>query len=162
MFVLCRLFSYFRPLFLFLTSISCNVHVYTNRIPLFDASSSALDDLYDASQLLLKMNTIQGLATQANTLLKGLQSPPQADETKFLQKCDALLDEFHVPCKDLGNGCTSSDGQSYRLVRSTDAVHVTYIGCQTKRLLSLLSVSLLSLLSPPSFSISDLFTALDD
>lgn len=87
-------------------------------IALFDASSSALDDLFDAGQLLVKENAIQGLATQASTLLQGLDRVPQENEAEFLEVCDELLDHFHVPCKDLGNGCTSSDGRSYRLVRT--------------------------------------------
>lgn len=81
--------------------------------------SSALNDLFDAGKLLVKENTIQGFATQASTLLQGLESPPQGNEANFLQICDALLDEFHVPCADPDNGCSSSDGQSYRMVRYT-------------------------------------------
>ena len=97
-------------------------HVCTNRTPsppplaLFDVSSSALDDLFDAGQLLVKENTIRGLSTQASTLLKGLDSLPQENEVAFLQICDELFDQFHVPCENSDLGCSSSDGQSHRLV----------------------------------------------
>lgn len=59
-------------------------------------SNDALDDLYDAGQLLAKMNKIRGLSIH--------------------EKCDELLDEFHVPCRDWQDGCAGSDGRSYRLV----------------------------------------------
>ena len=74
-----------------------------NGEPLFDEngrlitkSNNALNDLFDADQLLAKRNTIHGLIVQ--------------------KKCDELLDEFHIPCRDWENGCTGSDGRSYRLV----------------------------------------------
>lgn len=58
--------------------------------------NAAFRDTYDAGRLLLKMNTIRSLAAQ--------------------KKCDELLDEFHVACKDWQDGCSGSDGRSYRLV----------------------------------------------
>lgn len=67
--------------------------------------NSVLDEIYDASSLLQKINTIRGLAM-----------PGQ-------EKCDDLLKEFHVPCRDWQNGCTESDGQSYFLVSSTHYLH---------------------------------------
>ena len=59
-------------------------------------SNIAFGDLYDAGQLLVMVNTIRGLALQ--------------------EKCDELLDEFHVPCKDWQDGCSGSDGRTYQLV----------------------------------------------
>ena len=59
-------------------------------------SNNALNDVFDAGQFLAKINRIRGLSMQ--------------------EKCDELLDEFHVPCRDWQDGCSGSDGRSYRLV----------------------------------------------
>ena len=59
-------------------------------------ANTALDNLYDAGQLLAKINTIRGLATK--------------------EECDELLEEFHVPCRDWQGGCSGSDRRSYQLV----------------------------------------------
>ena len=62
--------------------------------------NQALDDIFDANNLLQKMNTIRSLTIQ--------------------EQCDDLLDQFHVPCKDWQNGCSASDGRSYRMVCSNN------------------------------------------
>ena len=58
--------------------------------------NGALNDIFDANNLLQKINTIRSLERQ--------------------KQCDDLLDQFHVPCKDWRNGCSASDGRSYRMV----------------------------------------------
>ena len=59
---------------------------------------SALNDIYDAKNLLRKINRIQGFVMPGR------------------QDCDSLLNEFHVPCTDWQFGCSESDGKSYRMV----------------------------------------------
>lgn len=59
-------------------------------------TNAALDDIFDARQMLVKMNRIRGFVLH--------------------EKCEELLDEFHVPCRDWQDGCSGSDGRSYRLV----------------------------------------------
>ena len=59
-------------------------------------NNTALANLYDAGQLLAKINTVRGLATK--------------------EECNELLEEFHVPCRDWQGGCSGSDRRSYQLV----------------------------------------------
>ena len=68
-------------------------------------ANTAAEDIFDAEALLNKINRIQGLAM------------PVAGNSAKNENCDALLSEFHVPCKDWRNGCSGSDGRSYRMVR---------------------------------------------
>ena len=66
-------------------------------------ANTAFYDIFDANNLLEKINRIRGLAF------------PTVEENEMTQ-CEALLDEFHVPCRDWQNGCSASDGRSYRMV----------------------------------------------
>ncbi len=67
-------------------------------------------DLFDASNLLDK---IEDIRTQL-TATEG--SPDEAS-------CSALIDYFHVPCKDWEDGCISSSGSSYRMVGLRDSFY---------------------------------------
>ena len=67
-------------------------------------ANTVLDDIFDANNLLEKINRIRGLTLPVD---KG---------PEMIQNCEALLDEFHVPCRDWQDGCSTSDGRSYRMV----------------------------------------------
>ena len=90
----------------------------------------ALNDIYDARQLLQKKNTIQGLTLQGLTSLRDLPTT----ENSLLDTCDALLEQFHVPCKNSESDCSSSDGQSYRMVRGWGIVGSSFFRLDSSRL----------------------------
>jgi hypothetical protein len=62
-------------------------------------------DIFDANDLLGKISDISGVLAAIDS-----NGPNEND-------CSALLEQFHVPCRDWEDGCASSSGSSYPLVR---------------------------------------------
>ena len=71
--------------------------------------NAAIDDIFDAIHLLQKIYKVHGLLADSN--------------------CEALLDEFHVACKDWNSACSGSDGQAYQMVSKVISRYVGLFIC---------------------------------